>query len=165
LYLYGAKPCTMFKNYFSGLVFLLLSPAMSGQSLITPAGGDFVAADTRIEFSLGELTVATLNSEDYILTQGFHQGSLIASAVDIRSESLFCTLYPNPAREMVNILLNKDHEVLVKVRSMAGQTLMEQVLHERVTGLHVKNLDAGLYLVEVLDLDGRQRALFRLVML
>jgi hypothetical protein len=66
------------------------------------------------------------------------------------------TLYPNPASGLVNLRL-PDFRGLMQIRVLnsTGATVLRQNTAQPITQLKLAGLSAGMYLVEVLNSDGR----------
>ena len=82
------------------------------QEVIASQGSFDVGNSMTLEWTLGELSVETLNDKSMLYTQGFHQ-PVLKSLVNISDESFISSLvYPNPTKNSVEILLsNYDEDI------------------------------------------------------
>ena len=56
------------------------------------------------DFTLGEIAIETISSEDFMLTQGFHQPSLGIISITENPHSRI-SIYPNPTTDFLNLEL------------------------------------------------------------
>ncbi|MCK4699548.1 MAG: T9SS type A sorting domain-containing protein, partial [Bacteroidales bacterium] len=86
--------------------------------------------------------------EDYSVN--FGEGDAINSSN--LSEPLVLTIYPNPARETLNLIVNNaDDEIYFRVFSMAGKFMSENQLQNQVTTLDLSGYPQGMYVIFVVD--------------
>ena len=103
-----------------------------GQSLSTlsPAGSSAAGNTLTLDWTLGELAVQTLSTSNGILTEGFHQPSLVVetnliSPVDETLTSFHIQVAPNPVRSELNIRLESEQEgeAIIDLWNLQGQHL------------------------------------------
>lgn len=140
------------------VVTFLGTAALKAQLMqVTDAsGGTGQAGSTAITWSLGELAVSTLENGNTLLTQGFIQPVLVATAIDEKDGLPFTlTVYPNPAREWIEIRLYdadwKDFTFLLQ--DTGGRLLCRVKPQGSTTRIPMTQYGAGLYLLKALQSD------------
>ena len=79
---------------------------------------------------------------------------LTSSSTADLNQGIGLEVYPNPARDFVEIIVQDERDYAVKLYDFSGRTLMEAF---NSTQLAVSNLPNGLYFVEVKSLDSNRR--------
>jgi PKD repeat protein len=111
--------------------------------------------DTLTVDSLGNIIYRGLTSGGFILNiespaqvTGIHQ-------VDTTTIG---SVYPNPANEILNVTLsgNTKSAVTYKINSIDGKTIVTGSLNHASNVLNIKDLDSGIYLLEIIAADGSQ---------
>lgn len=117
---------------------LLLSVGVLGQQAIrhdvlASAGGFGKSGDISLSWTLGELVVHTLTSQDgsLILTQGFQQSKLTVTGIeDALGEMVEVKIYPNPTEAMIQVLFASplEEEVTIQLFDADGRMLLMEKL-------------------------------------
>ncbi len=76
---------------------------------------------------------------------------------------LLTYIYPNPASNKVSIYLSKRSEYKVQLLSITGQSILQTELFYDVTSIDLKNIPAGLYIVEVIDTKTSERTTKKII--
>ncbi len=136
------------------------------QSVIAADGGEGGTAKVRIEWTLGEFAISTLNTPNGLLTQGFHQPRLqitqlphLATAASslAAGNQLKVTLAPNPVSDLLNIKLEREEDMLIHVGLLdpAGRMLhLEKTLAPSGLQLDFSKYPSGLYFLQFRTQDG-----------
>ena len=92
------------------LIFIVLSflPFLiSGQNLmpelLSSSGGLHTGTNTSLSWTLGEININTITSNDFMLTQGFQQTRLYTTSVFEPESLIKAIVYPNPAKDFITI--------------------------------------------------------------
>jgi hypothetical protein len=131
------------------------------QQVIGSCGTHINSNGYRINYTVGETVIATFENLNYILGQGFHQYSLLATSVDDIELFQKFLIYPNPATKNVNIrVLSAEDTGIhhVKILDTNGRILLSSEFNPRVdisASLNTENLTCGFYLIQVVDEKGR----------
>ena len=65
--------------------------------------------------------------------------------------------YPNPANDKINLCFSKKTDCKIRLLTLTGQTvLINENVNEQYT-LDVKNITAGLYIIEATDIKTKQK--------
>ena len=148
------------KNLTLLLIFVLsvsLSYSHSiSSSVVASAGGYSEAGGISLSWTLGELATETFTSTNLILTQGFQQGYYeITSINEPLSKSINLKVFPNPAVDFINILIEDIDVNTVKIElyNMEGKLISNEQWEN--TGspyqLQLSNFSSSQYILRVID--------------
>ncbi|WP_235297925.1 T9SS type A sorting domain-containing protein [Portibacter marinus] len=123
-----------------------------------------------IEWTLGELMVNSVHTDNLILTEGFHQPLLevigisdlfplaLRNGNDLIKE-VKVNAWPNPFHETVNIQVEMpyDQELLVQCFNAQGRRMAQQkqILSNNISEVSLDGYASGLYFLKVSDLAHR----------
>ena len=115
------------------------------------------------DFTLGEIAIETISSEDFMLTQGFHQPSLGIISITENPHSRI-SIYPNPTTDFLNLELIEfnDEYVLVNILDLSGKKIYAELVATNA-GKHQINttfLNLGSYLLEIVG--EKQKDIFKI---
>lgn len=130
------------------ILFLMLTYLhMDAQLQLVSTAGDRLTGQTMtLNFSMGEVAVGTLSSNQQKLTQGFYQPDYISTSTeDFQAGQI--QFYPNPVDQTLFIQLDRDiqanHEFEVILYDIYGKVIDHQILSAANGGDH--RLDLGSY--------------------
>lgn len=137
------------------------------QKVIASCGTIFENLGYRLSFTVGESVIATFQSPNYTLGQGFHQNSLLVTSTGDLSILNQFNVYPNPVSEFINLeLVNTKirEEYKLKILSSKGELLIEDSidLAFRKKSYAVSSFTSGMYFLLLLDEHGHQ-AFFKVI--
>lgn len=72
-------------------------------------------------------------------------------------------IYPNPARDKVSIYLSKRSEYKACIYSITGQQVVQTEMFRDVIIIDVKNIPAGMYIIEITDVSSNDRVTKKIV--
>ena len=133
---------------------LLLSVALYGasyfaQDAISTGGDSFSNASGRIDFTVGEPIIETINLASNQLTQGFHQPEIQITELsgdNLGSEML---IYPNPTSGSVSIQMNQVPEGLwFLLYDAAGKLVKSNEVIQRETTINMNDCSSGVYVLK-----------------
>ncbi|MCA0236945.1 MAG: T9SS type A sorting domain-containing protein [Bacteroidetes bacterium] len=108
-----------------------------------------------LHFTLGEVMVTESQSDNNLLSQGFHQVVVLQSVSD--EEPLFSGIklqvYPNPGSDFLNV--ETDTPVKVSVVDLHGRSVLPAIMVPVFTSLDVQGLAAGVYFLHATDAAGK----------
>ncbi len=93
----------------------------------------------------------------YILTQGFHQSKLSASAIDeIPTPGLVLAVYPNPSNHVLNLRIDEGDysDLRYSLLSIDGKTLISRQVKSKLTEIDMLVYASGNYLLRVTKKTG-----------
>jgi len=135
------------------LIFLsILSFEIYGQNLmpelLSSSGSIQSVANTNYSWTLGEISVNTITSNDAILTQGFQQPRLHTTSVLDPDYLISAFIYPNPAENFINIDMKypKSNSYALAIIDVNGN-INKHILFSRNKRIDISNLKPGLYFI------------------
>jgi hypothetical protein len=131
-------------NFFFLLLISFTIPLL-GQEIISPFGQVTSSGSGTVNATLGELVIATEQSSEGIITQGFHQTNLSVLSVDDLNPELKVSLYPNPSTDLFHIDIEDFSSTKVKVYNVHGQLMLDQILESNDAEVHTEKLKKGIY--------------------
>jgi hypothetical protein len=119
------------KSVVLSFMFLILWNFSFSQSLsptlISSAGAYAAAGDITLSYSLGEIAVTTLTSDNLVLTQGFQQPQLTGTGMpDEMKLDWKVNAFPNPVQDRLNISirLGKPVEMNLEIIDLTGKKIL-----------------------------------------
>ena len=113
---------------FMFLIFWNFSYSQSlSPTLISSAGVYAEGGDITLSYSVGEIAVTTLTSDNLVLTQGFHQPQLTGTGIPDKIELDWkVNAFPNPVQDQLNISirLGKPVELNLAIIDLTGKKLL-----------------------------------------
>lgn len=135
------------------IIFLALIPAaLFGQEVISSGGSHAQGTGVSLSWTLGEPVTATLKSSGYILTQGFHQTRLSASAIeDVATPGLTLVVYPNPFTYVLHLRVDKGDfsNLRYSLLTLEGKILHSDLIRSSLTSIDLLPYASGNYLLRI----------------
>lgn len=153
------KWCNM--NSFRVLVFSFLIAivpnSLFGQEVVGTSGGTDSTVNSQVTWSLGEAVIetGTVGTTDY--TQGYVQPIfIIVSVEEVNSSNIFLNLFPNPATQEFNLVVEGSYESIfyVRITAINGQLIREESFSGPKHTVNINELMPATYFVEVLNENG-----------
>lgn len=137
----------MKKLILSGLMLFVAigfnSNASAQELNVIASSGNYTEGSTHsIAWTIGEVVTASLIFPDNHVTQGFHQSDLYVLTVD-EFQPLVISVYPNPARELINII--SDEPARMSIYDMQGKLITTIDVNSSTSELDVSYLSRGTY--------------------
>lgn len=120
--------------------------------LISPAGDHYTNDSYQLDWSIGELVTATLSSNTFTLTQGFHQNSYVITSIESHSiDGVNLNIFPNPTSEFLTIsnldkLQQKGH---LKITDENGKVLFSKEVSDMPNSIDVSAFASGVYFLSI----------------
>lgn len=147
------------RNLFFSLLLIFVyatntQSQTSDLNLISTAGAYFETENFSLSWSLGEVLTESLESDSYILTQGFQQGGDYSTRIPFNIvHSCDFVIYPNPASQSFNLeFLNYEsnfQEVFISLFDISGQMVMKKQVDQLLNTMDISILKSGTYFVKV----------------
>jgi len=145
------------------IFFLIVSAFGFSQNLspsIISSQGSFDEAEgITLEWTLGESIIETINHQNEIYTQGFHQ-PFIYSRLEIQDHlnAFNIVVSPNPVNAIVNISVdgNYNSQLIIHLFDVNGKIIKKTTSsgnYNDIT-LNVIELSSGIYILKISDIDG-----------
>ena len=142
---------------FFGVGFQAAVAQSIGRSVVGAAGEtDQHPNFGSLHWTVGELSVETIQQTPIRLTQGFHQTyyNLIVSEESPEKPDWALKLFPNPTTELVMLETTYSGDLQVSIFNMNGQVLYTQKISGGGSNtFDLKDYPAGTYLLSVRDAD------------
>ena len=132
------------KKWIIIIIFLLNVGLVNAQSLLSSvvgsAGDQFASASGSLEWTLGEIMTETYQQSNGYFTQGFQQPATIKITSLDEEEDKNVVVYPNPARDILNVKTLESGAYLIEMFDMQGQKLLN--LSPTVNaGMHIHQIN------------------------
>jgi len=145
------------------LVPFIHSQVTLAPTVIASAGGYEANETISLSWTLGEIAVNTLYSDNLILTQGFQQPYTIGTAINLNNVPDWnIKAYPNPVENelMIRFDLNKTDDFWLEIQDVTGRTI-SLVQHKTVNPGDIITMDMsgytnGVYFFKIYTPDKKQ---------
>ncbi len=135
---------------------------VNGQSIspqvIGSAGTHYAAGNAQLSWTVGELVITTVSNGSNIITQGFHQTLLTATAVEEQTEAgINVNVFPNPTQDVLNVnIVNNLKDLQMELFDMNGKLLQAREIGaaEGTVQINMTEYARANYLLRVYAVDG-----------
>jgi hypothetical protein len=119
--------------------------------LISSSGESFSEAGYQLDWSVGECVTATFSNTDYMLMQGFHQGTWIITAVRDFKKEMLVSVFPNPTSDFINLKFENPYSDKMQyvITDISGTVIGKNNINTSVQSINVSNLTAGTYFLTI----------------
>lgn len=119
------------------------------QQVVGSAGGDSQSELHSVSWTIGEVVTETYSSNDYILSQGFHQGNLFVSRVnDNYPFEIELKAYPNPVVDKLNVETDET-DFKYRIIDVNGRSVANGTIHSDLKRIDFSAFPAGIYFLQV----------------
>ena len=147
-------------------ISLLLPFAAIAQSNLTSAGGEYKGEGGTVSQSFGQLSFATMSSDEISISEGVIQVFEIAviSGVENNAIQLFYNAYPNPVHENLSLAVeNYNGEALeYQIFDSNGRLISKGMVESKLTAISTLDLIPASYYLHVLK-EGKSEKSFKIV--
>ena len=141
---------------------LLVAASVSAQEVVSTQGDSYSNTSGSIDFTLGEVIIATGTDGTNYLTQGFHQTNWIFLGVEDFATNYEAIIYPNPTEDVLNIRTSTFENVTYTLHDAQGKLVMKGILSAEQTPIQVSQLAPGAYSL-ALNNDTQNLKTFKLI--
>ena len=127
------------------LFSLLAAGTVSAQEVVSSQGESYSNASANIDFTLGEVIIATGTDGTNDLTQGFHQTNWNFLGVEDFAPNYEAIIFPNPTEDILNIRTSTFENVTYTLYDAQGKLVMQDILSAEQTPIQVSQLAPGSY--------------------
>lgn len=146
------------------LIFSLALCLLKAQSIVNTTGTTLSNASYIVDFSVGEVAVATYNNGNKALTQGVLQPYFEVVAIeDALWNGYELAAYPNPTTGDLTIESNYSGFGQLEVFNALGQSVMKQ--HFDYKPVSLAHLAIGTYLIRISNIDNSIQKTIKIVKL
>ena len=121
------------------------SLAVTAQEVVATQGESYSNGSGSIDFTLGEVIIATGTDGTNFITQGFHQTNWTFLGLEDFAPNYEATIFPNPTSEVLNIRTSTFENVTYTLYDVQGKLVMQDILSAEQTPIQVSQLTLGSY--------------------
>lgn len=134
------------------ICLLCMISQLSAQEVVSAGGDHFATSEYSVSFTIGELAIETVSSDNRTLTQGFHQANLTVTSVS-EASGIDVNVFPNPATNRLNISgLESAGPLQILLIDVTGRTLLNYQLSMQ-SSIDVSQLPVGVYVLSISSMD------------
>lgn len=134
--------------FISGITSEIFSQKINSD-VICSSGETFVNSQFSFLFALGEIVVETYSASDYLLSQGFLQGSISSTGIDEKLvDPADIVVFPNPTNDVLYISCKTDEvPSRIELRNIYGKLILSVQYLSPSKMLNISQVQTGLYLL------------------
>ena len=151
------------KIKFTILFLFLCTLTVSSQEVIASQGNSYSNTSMSIDFTIGEVVIATLNNTGNTLTQGFHQTNLTVLAIDDFDINYQARVFPNPTQDLLQVEIQNFEGLNFKMYDIQGRQLSQQKINSMNTTINTTPYAKGLYLLVILNENNQLLKTYRII--
>ena len=144
------------------LLSLITTLSVSAQEVVSTQGDSYSNGSGSIDFTLGEVIIATGTDGTNDITQGFHQTNWNFLGVEDFAPNYEAIIYPNPTEDVLNIRTSTFENVTYTLYDVQGKLVMQDILSAEQTPIQVSQLPPGAYSL-TLNNEAQNLKTFKLV--
>ncbi len=133
------------KKHTLVLFSLLAAGSVSAQEVVSTQGDSYSNGSGSIDFTLGEVIIATGTDGTNDITQGFHQTNWNFLGVEDFAPNYEAIIFPNPTEDVLNIKTSMFENVTYTLYDGLGKLVMQDILSAEQTPIQVSQLAPGNY--------------------
>jgi hypothetical protein len=133
------------KKHALVLFSLFATIYVSAQEVVATQGDSYSNATANIDFTIGEVIIATGTDGTNDLTQGFHQTNWNFVGLEDFAPNYEATIFPNPTEDVLNIRTSAFENVTYTLYDAQGKLVMKNMLSAEQTPIQVSQLAPGSY--------------------
>ena len=119
--------------------------SVSAQEVIATQGDSYSNGSGSIDFTIGEVIIATGTDGTNDLTQGFHQTNWNFLGLEDFAPNYEAIIFPNPTEDVLNIRTSTFENVTYTLYDAQGKLVMQDILSAEQTPIQVSQLAPGSY--------------------
>lgn len=140
---------------------LVVSSYATAQTLspevISTSGTSMSNGTTTLDWTLGEPATATLDNSSNMLSQGFHQPTIVVTAIADAAILNDVKVFPNPTIDVVQIQFTTNQKnTLVELYSLEGKLLEKHSVNSQTVEMNLSTYPAGTYFLRINNSDTHQ---------
>ncbi|MGB5462787.1 MAG: T9SS type A sorting domain-containing protein [Aureibaculum sp.] len=151
------------KIKFTILLLFLGILTVSSQEVIASQGNSYSNASASIDFTIGEVVIATLSNTGNTLTQGFHQTNLTVLAIEDFDINYQARVFPNPTQDLFQVEIQNFEGLNFKMYDIQGRQLSKEKLNSINTTINTTPYAKGLYLLVILSENNQLLKTYRII--
>ncbi len=138
--------------------------------IVASSGNSFQTTNLELDWTLGEPVIITMENENILLTNGFHQPTYdVISSTSHTDQSIFADIFPNPFTDQLNILVSieKLNTGNIELIDLTGHCVWDESFSGKKINTHLNSssLPSGLYFITIANHTGQIAQSFPVVKL
>jgi hypothetical protein len=143
--------------FFVSVVSSYATAQTLSPEVISTSGTSMSNGTTTLDWTLGEPATATLDNSSNMLSQGFHQPSIVVTAIADAATLNEVKVFPNPTIDVVQIqFITNQKNTLVELYSVDGKLLEKQSVNSQTAEMNMSAYPAGTYFLRINNSDTHQ---------
>ncbi|MBK9982936.1 MAG: T9SS type A sorting domain-containing protein [Saprospiraceae bacterium] len=149
--------------------FVTLSIAQDPNlKVVATAGNSYTSSSVQLDWTLGEVMIATIENSTTIISQGMHQPMYnITSTKIIPADIGAIQLFPNPTSDFVDIRVGliKSSDLEIEMTNTSGQLILKKkYIGDKIMDRYFfKDLPQGTYLITIIVVDLSASQTFKII--
>ena len=137
------------------------------QQAIPATGGNATGTVGSVSYTVGQIVYTTNTGANGTVAQGIQQPyeiSVVTAIENAREITLECTVYPNPTRGLIKLIVESfDNENLrFRLFDIKGILLQDKKVESRETEILMVNLSSSIYFLKVIK-DNKEIKTFKII--
>ena len=133
------------KKHALVLFSLFATLSVSAQEVVSTQGDSYSNGSGSIDFTLGEVIIATGTDGTNDITQGFHQTNWNFLGVEDFAPNYEAIIFPNPTEDVLNIKTSMFENVTYTLYDAQGKLVLQDILSAEQTPIQISQLAPGSY--------------------
>ena len=138
-------------KYIITAFILLLGLQASSQEVIASQGKSFTTASSSIDYTIGEVVIATYSSASIVVTQGFHQTNLNVLGLEDFNNDYSMKVFPNPTSDVLKLDIVNFQNLKFSLYDIEGREILEHLITDKLTDISMEQLGKGVYILSILS--------------
>jgi len=135
---------------------LLLTIDIQGQEAIPASGSNASGDDGSVSFTVGQIFYTSSTGTNGSVAEGVQQPyeiSVIVGIEQARDINLICTIYPNPATDLLTLKVENaaDEKLYFQLYDIMGKLLVSKKLIDSKTTISMEDIPPAIYFLKVTD--------------
>lgn len=152
------KPRLCITGFCLVFAFPCIGQSSLDPTVISTAGGYDKTDEITLEWTIGEIAVATYSADGHMLTEGFHQPLLKVEDIELpglkHADDLAVAIMPNPVRSILNIEITDPQKRILEFELIDAQgrlvTSIAMDTYVQNLQLNLSDYSAGFYVLRVI---------------
>ncbi|MGZ2371768.1 T9SS type A sorting domain-containing protein [Ancylomarina sp. YFZ004] len=125
----------------------------NAQEVISTGGNSHKTETLQLSWTLGELSIQTIDNSNLILTQGLHQSLIEIEKVDTGEEfDIDLIVYPNPTKGKLHLIIKRFdelHSLKYSICDIKGVVIKRETIVTPTTEISLHGLSSAVYFLKV----------------
>ena len=107
--------------------------------LVSSAGESFKNSTYQLDWSVGDCITATHTKNEFVITQGFHQGKYVITTTleNLQNVGINISVFPNPTTDIINLQVesSKTENLQYTLIDISGKILQNREIKNKIEQL------------------------------